>query len=151
MTSLRRFAVSTAVLTAVLASLVLGGCAFLEPTPTPTPSETQPVVDTSKYIGGEIDPVDTTWSGTDSGGDLTSITLKADGTVAIGYGDNSYEYPGDTWRVRDGILRMEVYLDETHGLAQYVGTWDSETQTLDTVMRTTKTAKQLTVTLTQQP
>lgn len=147
MTSLRRFAV----LAAVLATLALGGCAFLEPTPAPTPSETLPVIDTTKYIGGEIDPIDTTWSGTDSGGDLTTITLHADGTLGIRFGENSYDYPGDTWRVRDGILRMEVYLDETHGLAQYVGTWDPATQAIDTVMRTTKTAKQLTVTLTQQP
>jgi hypothetical protein len=146
-TSLRRFAV----LAAVLTTLTLGGCAFLGPAPTPTPTVTSPVVDTTRYIGGEIDPADTTWTGTDSGGDLTTITLHADGTLGIGYGEKSYDYPGDTWRVRDGILRMEVYLDETHGLAQYVGTWHPETRTIDAVLRTTKTAKQLTVTLTQQP
>ncbi|HEU4850373.1 MAG TPA: hypothetical protein VFS93_08185 [Terrimesophilobacter sp.] len=139
-----------AVLVAVVSALALGGCGILEPTPTPTPTETQAVIDTTKYIGGEIDPADTIWSGTDSGGDLTTITLHADGTLAIGYGENTYDYLGDTWRVRDGILRMEVYLDETNGLAQYVGTWNSETRAIDTVMRTTKTAKQLTVTLTQQ-
>lgn len=146
MIPLRRLAALTAVLTA----LTLGGCAFLEPAPVPTPSATQPTVDTTRYIGGEIDPADTTWSGTDSGGDLTTITLHADGTLAIAYGANRYDHPGDTWRVRDGILRMEVYLDETNGLAQYVGTWNPQTQALDTVLRTTKTAKELTVTLVQQ-
>jgi hypothetical protein len=135
----------------VLSAVALGGCAFLEPTPTPSPSETQQVIDTTKYIGGEIDPADTTWTGTDSGGDLTTITLHADGTLGIGYGENHYDYPGDTWRVRDGILRMEVYLDETNGLAQYVGTWNPETRAIDTVMRTTRTAKELTVVLTQEP
>ncbi len=147
MTSLRR----SAFVAATLAVLALGGCGFLEPTPAPSPSETEIVVDTTKYIGGVVDPAGTTWSGTDSGGDLTTITLKADGTLAIGYGGNSYDYPGDTWRVRDGVLRMEVYLDETNGLAEYVGTWNPETQAIDTVMRTTKTAKELTVTLTRQP
>lgn len=134
----------------LVAALTLTGCGILEPTPTSTPTATQPIVDTTRYIGGQIDPADTTWTGTDSGGDLTTITLHADGTVAISYGENSYDYPGDTWRVRDGILRMEVYLDETNGLAEYVGTWDPDTSTIDAVMRTTKTAKQLTVTLTQQ-
>ena len=146
MTSLRRFAV----LVAVLGPLALGGCALLEPASTPTPSQTQPVVDTTKYIGGEIDPADTTWSGTARAGDPTTMPLHADGTRAIGYGANSYDDPGDTWRVRDGVLRMEVYLDDTNGLAQYVATWNPQTRALDTVMRTTKTAMEVTVTLTKQ-
>lgn len=151
MTPLRRYFALTAVLAALFATLSLGGCTFLEPTPTPTPTETQPVIDTTTYIGGEIDPADTTWSGTDSGGDVTTVTLTSDGTVAVSYGDNSYDYPGDTWWVRDGVLRMQVYLDETNGVAQYVGTWNPENRAIDTVLRTTKTAKELTVTLTQQP
>ncbi len=146
MTPLRRLTTITVVLTC----LSLGGCAFVEPGPAPTPSATQPAIDTTTYIGGEIDPAGTTWSGTDSGGDLTTVTLHADGTLAISYGQNSYDYPGDTWRVRDGILRMAVYLDEANGLAQYVATWNPQTQALDTVLRTTRTAKELTVTLTQQ-
>lgn len=139
-----------AVLVAVVSALALGGCGILEPTATPSPTPTQATVDTTRYIGGEIDPADTIWSGTDSGGDPTTITLHADGTVAIRYGENAYDYPGDTWRVRDGVLRMEVYLDETNGLAEYVGTWNPATSAIDAVMRTTRTAKELTVTLTQQ-
>jgi hypothetical protein len=134
----------------LVAAFTLTGCGILEPTPTPTPTATQPIVDTTRYIGGQIDPADTTWTGTDSGGDLTTITLHADGTVAISYGENSYDYPGDTWRVRDGILRMEVYLDETNGLAEYLGTWDPVSRTITAVMRTTKSAKELTVVLRQQ-
>lgn len=150
MTSPRRAPAAPLFAAVLLASLALGGCGFLEPTPSPTPTETAIVVDTTKYLGGEVDPVGTTWSGVDSGGDLTTITFHEDGTVAIGYGENSYDYPGDTWWVRDGILRMEVYLDEEHGLAEYVGTWDPEERTIDAVLRTTRTAKQLTVTLAQQ-
>ncbi len=135
---------------ALATGMLLGGCTFLEPTPVVTPSPTPTVVDTTKYIGGVIDPVDTVWSGKDSGGDETTFTLHADGTVAVGYGANAYDYPGDTWWVASAILHVEVYLDETNGLAEYVGTWNSETNAIDAVMRTTKTAKELTVTLTQQ-
>lgn len=135
---------------AIVAGLGLSGCGILEPTPTTTPSPTQTAADTTRFIGGAIDPAGTTWSGTDSGGDLTTITLHPDSTVAVSYGTNGYDYPGDTWSVRAGVLRIEVYLDETNGLAEYVGTWDPASKTIATVMRTTKTAKELTVTLTQQ-
>lgn len=136
---------------AVSAILTLVGCSFLEPVPTetPTPSPTV-VIDTTRYIGTIIEPAGTVWSGTDTGGDLTTFTLHDDGTVAVGYGDQNYDYPGDTWRVEQGVLKVEVYLNETEGLAEYVGTYDPETQTIDTVMRTTRTAKELTLTLTQQ-
>lgn len=132
------------------ASIALSGCTLLAPTPEVTPSPTVTAVDTTKYIGGEIDPADTVWSGKDSGGDDTTLTLHSDGTVAVSYGSNSYDYPGDTWSVTDGVLHVEVYLDETNGLAEYVGTWNAETSAIDAVMRTTRTAKELTVTLTQK-
>lgn len=143
-----RLAVVPVVLLATVLSL--SGCGFLEPVPTSTPSPSASAIDTTKYLGGVIDPADTTWSGKDSGGDQTTITLHADGTVAISYGANSYDYPGDTWSVRDGILHVEVYLDEINGSALYTGTWNPETSTLDTVMITTRTAKTLDVTLAQQ-
>ncbi|MBX3116149.1 MAG: hypothetical protein KF808_02255 [Cryobacterium sp.] len=149
MTSTRwKLVLPTGILLAV-ATLGLASCSFLEPTPVKTPSPTESIVDPSTLIGGVIDPAGTTWIGRDSGGDDNSFTLNPDGTVSVAYGTNSYSYPGDTWYVRDGILRMEIYLDETNGLAEYVGTWDAETATLNTVMRTTKTAKELTVALTQ--
>ncbi len=149
MTSTRwKLALPTGVLV-VSAVFGLTSCGFLEPTPVTTPSPTETIVDPSTLIGGVIDPAGTIWIGRDSGGDDNSFTLNPDGTVSVTYGTNSYSYPGDTWHVRNGILQMEIYLDETNGLAEYVGTWDAETATLNTVMRTTKTAKELTVTLSQ--
>lgn len=132
------------------ASTALTGCTFLEPTPAATPSPTPTIVDTTKYIGGEIDPAGTVWEGKDSGGDETTMTLHEDGTVAVSYGANAYDYPGDTWNVDDEVLHVEVYLNNTHGFAEYVGAWNPETSAIDVTMRTTKTAKQLTVTLSQQ-
>jgi hypothetical protein len=128
---------------------MLTGCGFLEPVPASTPSPSATVVDTSRYIGGVIDPAGTTWAGKDSGGDETTITLHADGTVAISYGANSYDYPGDTWRVSDGVLHVEVYLDEVNGSAEYTGVWNAKTSALDTTLITTRTAKKLDLTLTQ--
>lgn len=134
--------------------IALSGCSFLQPTPTVTAvtssSPSPSVIDTTKYIGGQIVPAGTTWTGKDSGGDVTTVTLHADGTVAISYGESSYDNPHDTWRVADGVLHIEVYLDETNGNAEYVGTWNQKTSAIDAVMRTTRTARELTVTLTQK-
>ena len=100
--------------------IALGGCSAFAPAPVPTtaPSSTSTVVDTSKYIGGVIDPADTVWTGKDSGGDTTVMTLHADGTLAVTYGDNSYDYAGDTWYVSEGVLHAEIFLDATNGLAE---------------------------------
>jgi hypothetical protein len=134
----------------ILLGLGSAGCGILEPTPTGTPSPTPTSVDTSRLIGGEVDPAATTWTGTDTGGDLTTITLHPDSTVAVSYGANGYDYPGDTWEVRAGVLHLEIYLDETNGLAEYLGTWDPTSRTISAVMRTTKSARELTVALRQQ-
>ena len=96
----------------IVAATALAGCSAAVQTPTPTPPPTV-VVDTSKYIGGLIEPAGTVWTGTDSGGDSTTFTLHSNGTVAVSYGTNNYDYPGDTWRVDSGVLKIEVFLDKT--------------------------------------
>ncbi len=139
---------------AALSVAALSGCSFLEPVPASSPltsvSPTPSPVDTSKYIGGLIDPDGTVWSGKDSGGDLTTLTLHAGGTVAVSYGDNAYDDPNDVWKVTDGILYLTVHIDEANGDAHYVATWDPEKSVLNAVLRTTRTALELTVTLTQK-
>lgn len=131
-------------------TLTLTGCGFLEPTPLVTPSPTPTIVDTTTYIGEVIDPAETVWAGRDSGGDGTRFRLHNDGTVAVHYSANSYDDPNDTWQVTDGVLHIEVYLDDTNGEAQYVGTWNPETSSIDAVMTTTVSERSLTVTLVQQ-
>lgn len=124
--------------------------AFLAPHPAEpiTPSPT--VIDTTAYIGEVVDPADTVWEGRDSGGDDTTFTLHEDGTVAVKYGENSYNDPNDTWQVVNGVLHINIYLDDAHGEARYVGTWNPETSSVDTVMTTTVDDQELTVTLIQQ-
>lgn len=136
---------------AAVATVLLAGCGILEPTPLPSPSPSPSIqIDTSRYIGGVIDPAGTVWTGKDSGGDQTTLTLHPDGTVAVSYGENSYDYPGDTWWVIGEVLRVEIYLSEADGLAEYVGTWNPDTEAIDAVLRTTRSAKELTVQLTRE-
>lgn len=115
-------------------------------TPTPTPT----IIDTTTYIGEIIDPVSTVWKGRDSGGDDTTFTLEDDGTVVVRYGHNRYDDPNDTWRVVDGVLHVEIFLDDVNGQAEYLGTWNPETSSIDAVMTTTLSARTLTVVLVQQ-
>lgn len=132
--------------------LALTGCGFMEPTPTvaPTPTPTATPIDTTTYIGEVIDPANTVWSGRDSAGDDTTFTLHEDGTVATQYGANSYDDPNDTWTVSNGILHIVIHIDDTHGNAEYTGTWNAATSTIDTVMTTTVSKRSLNVTLVQQ-
>ena len=131
------------------ATLALTGCAA-EPAPVATPTPTQPAIDTTTYIGQVIDPVGTQWAGRDSGGDDTTFTLHGDGTVAVKYGTKNYDDPNDTWRVVNGELHLRVFLNDANGEAEYVGTWKAETSSIDAVMKTTVSGRNLTVTLVQQ-
>lgn len=138
-------------LVAITTLLVVGACTFLAPKsvpmPTPTPTPTQ--IDPGALIGGVINPAGTIWTGKDSGGDQSTFVLKQDGSVAVTYASNGYVSPGDKWSVQNGELHMSIYLDEANGTAEYLGTWDPATKTLNTTMKTSKTGKELTVTLTQ--
>lgn len=135
---------------AAAAVVAFSACGILEPTEVVTPSPTPTVVDKTTYIGETIDPKNTVWTGRDSGGDDTTFTLHDDGTVAVTYSANSYDDPNDTWSVTNGVLHIDVYLDPKNGEAEYVGTWNPETSSLDTVMTTSVSNRTLTVTLTQQ-
>ncbi len=134
----------------VVATIALTGCGILEPTPMVTPTPTPTIIDTTTYIGEIIDPVSTVWKGRDSGGDDTTFTLEDDGTVVVRYGQNRYDDPNDTWRVVDGVLHVEIFLDDVNGQAEYLGTWNPETSSIDAVMTTTLSARTLTVVLVQQ-
>jgi hypothetical protein len=111
------------------------------------PTTSSPRVDPGSLIGGEIDPVGTTWTGQDSGGDVTVITLLADHRVDIGYEDTAYSDPNDTWAVADGVLTVRVFIDDANGFANYTGTWNPATSTIDATFVTTVSGRQLTVSL----
>lgn len=125
----------------LLLSACSGGSAKPASSSSPTP------IDKGGYIGQEIDPVGTSWSGTDSGGDLTSFTLHEDHTVAVGYGTEAFDEPGDTWTVVNGTLELHVFIDPANGMLDYTGRYDPAAEVIAATATTSLTAKTLTVTL----
>src|ERR1700712_284895 len=75
-----------------------------------------------------VDLVGTTWSGTDSTGDATAFTFAAGAALTTTFGSHSYHDPHDTWSVTNGILTIDVYLDQKAGVAVYTGRFDPATQ-----------------------
>jgi len=130
---------------ALFAGLALSACA----SPSPTPNPTQTVVDTTKWIGGVVDPAGTTWSGMDSAGDATTFVLDDDGSVDVTYGSNSFDEPTDTWSVIDGVLALDIHIDAVAGRLEYSGTFDPATSTIAATGTSTISAKTVTVTLSQ--
>jgi hypothetical protein len=70
---------------------------------------------------GDVNLVDTSWSGTDSDGDATTFVFQGDGTVAVTYNDSSYDDPTDTWSIDGTAVTITVFLDDTRGNAIYTG------------------------------
>jgi hypothetical protein len=129
------------------AVLMFSGCAA-SPTPTPTPTQTR--LDPSNMIGQLIDPSGTTWSGTDSAGDLSVFLLQPDHTVKVTYGTNTFDQPGDTWSVKAGVLSLAIYIDTTNGVLDYTGQYDATAKTIAATGTTSITSKTVTVTLAQK-
>lgn len=127
--------------------LLLAGCAA---TPKPLPSPTVTSVDPGSLIGQLINPVGTTWTGTDSAGDLSSFVLRADHTVAVTYGTNSFAEPSDTWAVVAGVLDLHVFISPGNGELDYTGTYNPGTKTLAATAVTSRSAKTVIVDLTQK-
>ncbi|MES2169577.1 MAG: hypothetical protein V4479_02485 [Actinomycetota bacterium] len=124
--------------------LVLNGCAAgASPIPTPTLTKLDP----SNEIGQVIDPAGTTWSGTDSAGDLSVFVLQPDHTVKVTYGTNTFDEQGDTWSVKAGVLSMQIYIDATNGVLDYTGTYDATAKTIAATGTTSITSKTVTVVL----
>ena len=136
-------ALGTALAIATLAACSTGPASTpLVSTPKPTAT-----VDPSLLIGRTIDPVGTTWSGTDSAGDLSVFILQSDHRLRVTYGTESFEQQGDTWSVADGGLDLHVYIDATNGYLDYTSTWNAADSSLAATGTTTLTKRTLTVTL----
>ena len=123
----------------------LAGCSAA-PASTPSPTATA-TTDPSRLIGRTVDPVGTTWSGTDSAGDLTVFTLQAGHRLKVTYGKNTFDQQGDTWTVADGALDLHVYIDAKNGYLDYTSTWDAAAGSLAATGTTTLTSRTVTVTL----
>lgn len=124
---------------------MLAACTSGITAPTPTPT----VVDKTTWIGEVIDPVGTTWTGTDSAGDLTRFVLQKDSGVAVTYGTNSFDEAGDTWKVTGGVLSLDIHINATDGSLDYTGQYDPAAKTIAATGTTTLSKKTVTVTLTQ--
>jgi hypothetical protein len=138
-----RVAVGMAVAALVIA---LTGCST-GMAPTPTPTRTATTHAPGSMIGGIIEPSGTTWSGTDSAGDLSVFVLQRDHTVKVTYGTNTFDEPGDTWDVTTGALSLHVYIDAADGYLDYTGKFDVATGAITATATTTVSAKTITVTL----
>lgn len=140
------------VLVAVLMpALVVGltACSTPVAAPASTPKQTT-THDPAQSIGRTIDPVGTTWSGTDSAGDLSTFTLKSDHGLKVGYGSHVFDQQGDTWSVTDGALALHVYIDAANGYLDYTSVWDAANKTLSATGTTTLSKRTVTVTLAQK-
>jgi len=139
---------------ALVVSLVLTGCGVSATPPSATPTTSASVtpapVDTGALIGLVVEPDGTTWSGTDSAGDLSAFTLHKDHTVTVTYGANSFDESGDTWAVRAGVLSLHIHIDAADGYLDYVGRYSPATGTIAATGTTSVTAKTVTVTLSKQ-
>lgn len=117
---------------ALIAILTLAGCSAPAPVVDPAPSTeatTAPETETSTDVE---DFHESLWIGEDSTGLTTSFQFHADGTLAVGFGDEAYDDPGDTWTLADdGSLEMIVYLDETNGSVVYLGTISNFSDDID--------------------
>jgi hypothetical protein len=134
----------------ILAALSLAACTAAPATPSPTPTPTATQTDPGSLIGQVIDPIDTTWSGTDSAGDLSVFTLHNDHSVQVTYSTNTFDEPGDTWTVKAGVLTLDIHIDAVNGDLEYTGQYDATAKTIAAAGTTTLSAKTVTVTLSQQ-
>jgi hypothetical protein len=149
----RRLHVTAIAALVVAASLALAGCvAAVSPSPSKTAAAipAPAPVDTGALIGLIVDPIDTTWSGTDSAGDLSVFALHKDHTVTVTYGTNTFDESGDTWAVRAGVLSLHIHIDAANGYLDYAGQYAPSTGTIAATGTTSVTAKTVTVTLSKQ-
>ena len=97
-----------------------------------------------------VDPVGTTWTGTDSAGDLSIFTLKPDHTLTVTYGMNTFNEAGDTWIVKSGVLDLHVFIDKVNGDLDYTGRYDPATKIIAATGTTTVSSKTVSVSLTEK-
>ncbi len=79
--------------------------------------------------GGGADLVGTTWSGTDSDGDVWVFDFQEDGTVGLSFGGSSFDDPSDVWKVEGDTLAITVQFDE--GEAVLAGGYEEGTTSID--------------------
>ncbi|MFT4028387.1 MAG: hypothetical protein QM675_00795 [Protaetiibacter sp.] len=57
----------------------------------------------------------TSWSGTDSDGDFWAFEFQEDGTIAVTFNTDLWDYDTDTWTLTDGNLHISIDLEGGEG------------------------------------
>lgn len=94
--------------------------------------------------------VDTSWSGIDSAGDATVLTLESDHTITVDYNGETWNDPGDIWQLSDGVLTMSVRVNDLHGALVYTALYTEGAMALEATAVTTASGRTLTIALTRQ-
>lgn len=146
MTVVAALRVSVAAFCLVVAVTATGCSAPAAPNITIAPPSASPL---SAEERAEAPLVNTSWSGIDSAGDVTVLTLERDHTITVVYNDESWADPADTWQLRDGVLTMTVRVNEQHGSLVYSAPYSDGATVLEATAVTTVSGRTLTVTLTR--
>lgn len=131
---------------ALSVALLLTGCSASSPPadsvapPSATPLTAQELAEASL--------VDTSWSGIDSAGDATVLSLESDHTITVDYNGEAWNDPGDTWQLGDGVLTMSVRVNDAHGSLIYTAPYAEGATALEATALTTVSALTLTIALT---
>jgi hypothetical protein len=71
----------------------------------------------------------TSWSGTDSDGDVWGIDFQSDGTIGLDYNGNEYDDASDTWKVSGSTL--DIHVAFTDGAVDMTGPVAADSIDLD--------------------
>jgi hypothetical protein len=71
----------------------------------------------------------TSWSGTDSDGDVWGIDFQSDGTIGLDYNGAEYDDATDTWKVSGNTLAIHVAF--TDGAVDLTGPVAADSMDLD--------------------
>lgn len=131
-----------------LAAVALSGCSLLSPaapaeTAAPTTAPVTPAITAD-------DLNDTTWTGTDSQGTVTTFVFHEGGSTAVTFGDNPYDDPADTWTLDGSSLEISIKNVEGVGDATYTGEVTSATDPIDLDLTFSLDTTSRTLTITPQ-
>jgi len=122
-----------------IAAAALTGCAFIPSIPGASSGD-------GSDPGSESELAGTTWTGTDSDGDMWGLEFQSDGTVGLTYNGDGFDDAGDVWAQAGDTVTIHIGFDD--GDIEMIGQYEG----LDAPMETAGTydGGTFTVTLTHE-